>query len=100
MKRCYFLIKMLLCIAACCLQPGQSYAALNGVYTINPSLAATATNYQSFQSAISDMQTGIRTDTGVANGVGVSGPVIFNIAPGTYSGQIEIIGSIPGASTI
>lgn len=84
----------------CCLIGGQSYAALNGTYTINASIPASATNYQSFQSAIEDMLSGTRTDAATPNGIGVTGPVTFHIAPGTYTGQIEIPDTIPGASAL
>ncbi len=59
---------------------------LSGVYTINPSLSASATNFISLQAAIDKMVCG-----------GVYGPVIFNIAPGTYNGQL-IIPVITGTS--
>jgi hypothetical protein len=101
MKKIYILIRVL-CIAACsfvcCTQ--QSYAALSGAYTINPSVAASATNYLTFQSAVSDLFLGTRADGGIPNGTGVSGPVVFNVAAGTYTGQIEFIGAIAGASAV
>jgi hypothetical protein len=100
MKKIYSLFKVL-CITMCCLLASiHGYAALSGGYTINPSLAASASNYQSFQSAVSDLQTGLRADGGIPNGIGVSGPVVFNIAPGTYTGQINIAGAIPGTSAV
>lgn len=52
---------------------------LNGVYTINPSLAASTTNYTSFSAAAADL---------VA--LGVSGPVTFNIAPGSYTDTVYL----------
>ncbi|MBX7204069.1 MAG: right-handed parallel beta-helix repeat-containing protein [Bacteroidia bacterium] len=51
---------------------------LNGTYTINPA-GSGATNFTSFASAISTMSCG-----------GVSGPVVFNVAAGTYNEQISI----------
>lgn len=57
----------------------------NGTYTINPS-GSGASNYTSFASAISALQCG-----------GVSGPVIFNVAAGTYNEQVTIP-AINGAS--
>ncbi|MBP9186530.1 MAG: hypothetical protein KBG11_05510, partial [Bacteroidia bacterium] len=72
-------------------------AALSGTYTIDSSQAASATNYQSFLSAISDMRLGTRSDGGTPNGTGITGPVIFNVAAGIYPGQIEIT-TITGVS--
>jgi len=57
----------------------------NGTYTINPS-GSGPNNYTSFSSAISALQCG-----------GVSGPVIFNVAAGTYNEQVTIP-AINGAS--
>lgn len=57
---------------------------LSGTYTINSS----GGNYTSFTAAVNDLQ---------ANGV--SGPVIFQVASGTYTEQISI-GSIVGTSLI
>ncbi|MBP9180934.1 MAG: right-handed parallel beta-helix repeat-containing protein, partial [Bacteroidia bacterium] len=57
----------------------------NGTYTINPS-GSGASNFTSFSSAISALQCG-----------GVSGPVVFNVAAGTYNEQISI-SAITGAS--
>lgn len=51
---------------------------LSGVYTINPFGTGT-TNFTSFQSVIDKLTCG-----------GVFGPVVFNIAPGTYTGQINL----------
>lgn len=61
---------------------------LNGAYTINPGSSATTTNFQNFASAITYMtSTGSRSDGGPANSgtVGVSGPVVFQVAAATYS---------------
>lgn len=57
----------------------------NGTYTINPS-GSGASNYTSFAAAITALQCG-----------GVSGPVIFNVAAGTYNEQVTIA-AINGAS--
>ena len=59
---------------------------LNGAYTINPAQAASATNFVSFTTAVSDLLE-----------CGVSGPVEFRVAPGTYTGRV-ILTQIPGAS--
>lgn len=60
-----------------------------GVYTINPALPASATNFQSFAAAIDAIHCGI------------SGPVEFNTAPnsGPYN-ELFSIGNIQGASAI
>lgn len=79
-----------------------SATQLNGSYSINPSATATATNFQNFASAISYLTSAsARTDGGPSNSIpfGVSGPVVFNISAGTYTGQISII-TISGASSI
>jgi hypothetical protein len=72
-------------------------AALSGTYTINPSAAASTSNYKTFASAVSDMVSGTRADGGTANGAGVSGAVTFNVSNGTYTEQITIP-AITGAS--
>ena len=59
--------------------------SLNGTYTIDAN-GAGPTNYTDFASALADL-----------NSVGVCGPVIFNVANGTYSEQVRI-GNVPGTS--
>ena len=49
-----------------------------GTYTINPALPPSATNFQSFQAAVSAMDCGI------------GGDVFFDAVPGTYNEQIRI----------
>jgi trimeric autotransporter adhesin len=75
---------------------------LAGQYTINPALAASATNFRDIASAITYLTgSGSRTDGGVSNTApfGVSGAVEFLIAPGVYNETIIIPGSlIPGLS--
>ena len=61
------------------------FSQLSGTYTINPSGTGT-TNYASFSAAVTALTTS-----------GVSGPVTFNVAAGTYSEQI-VIGAITGSS--
>lgn len=76
---------------------------LSGSYTIDPSLAATATNFKNFTSAITYLTSaGVRTDGGTANAApfGVSGPVYFNVAQGSYAEQVSFSALIPGASTL
>jgi len=58
---------------------------MNGVYTINPS-GSGSTNFTSFNAAVNEIEC-----------AGISGPVTFNVASGTYSEQI-IISSILGSS--
>lgn len=57
---------------------------LSGTYTVGTS----SSDYATLAAAIADMQNS-----------GVCGPVTFNIASGTYSGQVEIDGDVPGASS-
>lgn len=59
---------------------------LNGTYTINSSLAASSTNFQSFGAFVDEL-----------NCQGISGPVTVNVATGTYSEQIQL-GAITGSS--
>jgi len=72
-------------------------AQLAGGYTIDATQAASATNYQTFSSAISDLISGTRADGGTPNGNGVSASVNFQVANGTYTEQLEIT-SITGTS--
>lgn len=60
-------------------------ALLAGDYTIDPSQPASATNYQSFTTAVDALQCGI------------AGSVRFHAVPGTYTEQI-LIKKVPGAS--
>lgn len=66
----------------------NTYASLDGVYTINPA-GSGATNFASFAEALTALHQG-----------GVSGPVTFQVAPGNYNGQIIVGGlnPIPGVS--
>ncbi|MBK7957082.1 MAG: hypothetical protein IPK03_02600 [Bacteroidetes bacterium] len=70
----------------------KSFAQLNGAYTVNATLPATSGNYQSIVAAVFDLtQTGgVRPDGGPRNGPNVSGPVIINIANGTYRGKLAL----------
>jgi hypothetical protein len=60
--------------------------SMNGTYTINPS-GSGSTNFTSFAAAFTALQT-----------LGVCAPVTFQVAAGTYSGQLIFSGAIPGAS--
>ena len=64
------------------LYSGTIQTAISGTFTIG----GTSPDYTTFAAAISDL-----------NSNGVCGPVVFNIANGTYSEQVSI-GSINGAS--
>jgi hypothetical protein len=85
-----------------CLVTQFSYAALSGTYTINPGGSASATNYKTIKSAISDLTLGTRTDGGTPNGAGVSGAVIFELSS-TYTSSSETFpltfGAITGVSS-
>ncbi len=72
-----------------------SYAQLNGTYTIDPTKDASGTNYMDIKSAVNDLQSGYREDGGPAQGWGISGPVVFNLADGDYQTNFEI-GAIVG----
>lgn len=75
-------------------------AALSGIYTIS-SAAATSTNYQTFESAVSDLKSGVRSDGGPANGPGISSAVTFDVANGTYTlSSTLVFTSITGSSPI
>jgi len=65
--------------------PKQGFGQLNGTYTVDSTKAASKTNYLNLYSAITDLDSGKRHDGGVANGIGVNGPVVFKIADGTYN---------------
>lgn len=75
-------------------------AALSGIYTINGSIAASSSNYQTFESAVSDLKSGVRTDGGPANGPAISSAVTFDVANGTYTlTSTLVITSITGSSS-
>lgn len=78
---------------------GSLQAALNGAYTINSGAPASATNYQNFASAFSDLNFGTRSDGGTPNGSGVSGPVTFTVSPGTYTAGVSL-NPVAGSSAI
>ena len=58
---------------------------LKGVYSINPALPASPTNFQSFGAAAAKLECGI------------AGAVTFEAVPGTYNEQV-VIRKVPGAS--
>ena len=60
--------------------------ALNGVYSIDPA-GSGSTNFTSFTNAVNVLTCG-----------GVSGPVVFNVSPGTYNEQIDIT-TVAGTSS-
>ncbi len=60
---------------------------LSGVYTINSAVATGGTNFQTIAEATAELNT-----------CGVSGPVIFNIAAGTYNEPLIFSGDILGGS--
>lgn len=59
--------------------------AMSGVYTIG----GVGGNYATINQAVAALQQG-----------GVCGPVYFNVAPGTYTGQVNITGTISGVSAV
>lgn len=93
---------LLLCavLTVCCMHVKATQ--LSGAYTIDASLTTgTATSFKNITSAIAYLTgAGSRSDGGPANTApyGVNGPVIFYVAAGTYTGQLNFTGNIPGAS--
>lgn len=76
----------------------NSKAALSGSgYTINAANAASATNYKTWASAVSDLVSGTRSDGGTANGPGVSGATYFTVT-GMFTEKVSI-GTITGTSS-
>jgi hypothetical protein len=76
---------------------------LSGSYTIDAAGIASATTFKNVSSAIAYLTgTGSRTDAGPANTApfGVSGPVVFMIAPGTYTEQVVFKGVVTGSSPV
>jgi parallel beta-helix repeat protein len=65
-----------------------SFAQLNGTYTIDGTMATGGGNYQTFANAATDLLT-----------LGVSGPVVFDVADGSYVG-FGIATPITGASAV
>jgi hypothetical protein len=59
---------------------------LLGIYTLDPALPASGTNYQSFDALANDL-----------NNCGVDSAVVINVAPGTYNSAF-ILGSVLGSS--
>ena len=99
MKRIYSSIgKCLFAVSSFMLLHFGSYAMLSGNYTINSTLGASSTNYQNWASAIGDLLTGSRTDGGLPQGAGVSGPVVFTVRDQVYTGTQITITAITGAS--
>lgn len=79
------------------LSAGISKATLSGGYTINAGAPASATNYQNFASAVSDLNSGTRSDAGPVQGPGVSGPVVFTVSAGSYNERLTLF-AVTGAS--
>lgn len=91
----------MLCALTAIIYSNKASASLSGTYTIDPGGTASATVYLSLTSAISDLVSGTRGDGGPANGSGVSGPVILELASGyTVSGETFplTLNSVTGAS--
>lgn len=92
------LLKNTLLVALVCVA-GMANAQLNGNYTIDKNSAASATNYRTFASLVSDLVSGTRSDGGTPNKAGVSGEVTVTVVKnsGPYTEQISI-GVINGVS--
>ncbi|GAA4335373.1 PKD-like domain-containing protein [Flaviaesturariibacter amylovorans] len=95
-------LSRVLMLAACLVVPHILLATpLSGTYTINASAPASASNFRNIASAVAFLTgTGGRTDGGPGNSApyGVSGPVQFQMAAGTYN-EVVTIGAIAGASS-
>lgn len=95
------LTKALFAFAMLCATLAQA-VQLNGTYTINPGATASTTNFRDFASAITYMtSTGVRADGGPRNSgtLGVSGPVVFEVAAATYNVTAAIsVPLVTGAS--
>ena len=65
-------------------------AGLSGTYTIDPTKSASSSNYTSFNDADSDLIYGSRASGGTANGPGVTGATVFNVANGTYVESLDV----------
>ena len=76
-----------------------SAGGLNGTYTIDKTKPASASNYISFNDADSDLTYGSRASGGTANGAGVSGPVVFNVADGIYYEQLTVVPKTGASAT-
>ncbi len=76
-----------LVVVVCLLLNSSAFGQLSGSYTINWASPTGGTNYQTFTAAVTALSTN-----------GVSGPVTFNVQPGTYTEQVSIP-AISGAST-
>jgi PKD repeat protein len=75
------------------LQPAELKAQITGNYTLDPTQAASASNYLTFTSFVRDLRNLGRLDGGTDNnnGLNVTGPVTLNVASGqTFTEQIEI----------
>src|SRR5688572_12801179 len=86
------------CLSGILFIPMRSYGQLNGNYTINPTQAASNSNYQNWASAIGDLVSGTRTDGGTSQGSGVGGAVTFTVYDTVYSNTSITITTISGAS--
>ena len=62
--------------------------SISGTYTIDGASPTGGTNFQTFADAILTMDS-----------LGICGPIVFNVADGTYNEQVDIP-EIPGASSI
>ncbi|HCS19877.1 MAG TPA: hypothetical protein DIW47_04840, partial [Bacteroidetes bacterium] len=73
---------------------------LNGNYTIDQTIAASATNFQNYTSAVQALRGLTRSDGGPSLGTGVNGAVTITVATGTgpYTEQV-VVPAITGASS-
>lgn len=78
--------------------PLLGFAQLNGTYSINPKVAASATNYRNWASAVNDLMLGSRTDGGTVHGPGVNAKVTFIVYDTLYSNTQIQLTAINGAT--
>ena len=93
-------IKLLALFAAVCCFTNEVSAQMSGAYTIDNTQAASATNFQSYTSAVQALQGISRSDGGPNLGTGVNGAVTISVAAGTgpYTEQV-MIPAITGANS-
>src|SRR5690606_31075780 len=87
----------ILCIVLC-LVTQSSYAQLSGNYTIDPTAAASSSNYQNWASAVGDLLNGSRSDGGSAAGPGISASVTFTVYDTVFNATNIEITAIPGSN--
>ena len=75
---------------------------LQGTYTVNPKLAANATNYKSLDALFTDLSKGTRSDGGTVNGPGIQGATFVQIDTGRFEEKIvvDVISGISSSNSL